>query len=256
MASAPSRGLRSAAFVSDVHLSEEQGATAECMSHFLRTVAQRAPDALYIVGDLFEYWAGDDDLGDPFNARIAAQLAQLARQGIALYFLPGNRDFLIGERFAQVAGLTLLADPTRLEVAGRSALVSHGDALCIDDTAYQAFRREVREPRWQQEFLARPLEERHALIGAMRGASESAKRNKPTNIMDVNADAVARLMREAQVDLLIHGHTHRPAHHRLMLDGHHADRWVLSDWDAGATPPRGAGLIWDEDGLRELEARA
>jgi len=247
--------MRRAVFLSDVHLSAADPATAELLSRFLERVVTLAPDALFILGDLFEYWAGDDDLGDPFNARIARELRAVHESGIALYFLAGNRDFLIGQEFARAAGLTILADPTRLEVGRRALLISHGDVLCTDDLAYQNFRRMVREPAWQSAFLARALADRHALIGDMRSASESAKRAKAMDIMDVNRSAVERMIIDGAHAILIHGHTHRPVHESLTISGAAAERWVLPDWDALEQPPRGGGLLVEEGGFTVLAAQ-
>lgn len=252
MSSTAPPAVRRALFFSDVHLSAADPATATLLSHFLVRNAKKRPEAIYILGDLFEYWAGDDDLADPFNARIAGELRALHTAGIGLYFLHGNRDLLIGAHFAAAAGVVILPDPARVEIGGRALLISHGDALCTDDLAYQNFRRMVRAPEWQREFLARPLAERHALIGDMRSASESAKRAKPEDIMDVNRAAVKELMTESRLPILVHGHTHRPARHRVELEGVVAERWVLSDWDAEATPVRGGGLWCDESGITVL----
>ena len=242
-----------AIFVSDVHLSAFHPATVDAFLGFLaREVAGRS-ERLFILGDLFEYWAGDDDLDAPFNRRIVDALRALADDGIELAFMAGNRDFLIGDEFAKAAGIALLPDPYRLELSGLSFMLSHGDALCTDDIDYQRFRAMVREPSWQQAFLARPLAERRAIIGDMRMKSEAAKRDKAADIMDVNADAVARLFKDHGQTRLIHGHTHRPAHHVLEVGNERCERWVLPDWDAEAQPPRGGALVLDHGELRVLD---
>ncbi len=255
-------GARRALFVSDVHLSEAHPATIESFFAFLAKVSApagldgRALEVLYILGDLFEYWAGDDDLDEPLNRRIVSALDGLTRGGMAVFLLTGNRDLLLGTGFAGATGVTLLSDPSPLEVAGQSALISHGDALCTDDLAYQAYRAMVRSPDWQKSFLDRPLAERKELIESLREASVTAKASKPLAIMDVNPQAVEALFRASAARLLIHGHTHRPACHRLAVDGIERQRWVLPDWDAQATPARGGGLYAGSKGLCWVDSRA
>lgn len=217
-------------FISDLHLCSSRPAITRQFVDFLQTTAGRA-EALYILGDLFEYWAGDDDLHDIHHQDIITALNKLTRTGTQVFFMHGNRDFLLGEAFSRVAGITLLTDPTLITLYGRRALLSHGDELCTDDVAYQAFRRQVREPAWQQQFLAQPLATRKAQIEALRQRSEQEKSHKAENIMDVNADAVKALLRQYDYpELLIHGHTHRPARHEIEVDGHCCERWVLGDW--------------------------
>ena len=237
-------------FISDLHLCASRPQINRIFLGFLAGPARHA-DALYILGDLFEYWAGDDDLPDPFNAGIAAALAACAASGVKVFFMRGNRDFLVGERFAGAAGVTLLADPTLIDLHGRPTLLTHGDDLCTDDAAYQDFRREVRAPRWIDDFLARPLAERKREIERLRALSEAEKRKKPAAIMDVNAGAVADLLREYGYPRLIHGHTHRPARHEHLVDAHRCERWVLADWYE-----RGSGLACDDRGVRAMELGA
>jgi UDP-2,3-diacylglucosamine hydrolase len=221
-------------FISDLHLSPAVPAVTRRFEEFLAGPA-RAAAALYILGDLFDYWAGDDDLGDPFNARSVAALADLAAAGVAIYFMPGNRDFLVGPGFAAAAGLTLLAEPGVRAIAGTPTLLLHGDTLCTDDTDYQAFRAQVRAPAWRAAFLARPLAERKALIADLRARSESEKQIKPAAIMDANPQAVAAALREHGVATLIHGHTHRQGSHDHAVAGRACRRWVLGDWGADRT---------------------
>ncbi len=242
-----------AAFVSDVHLSAGDPATLDLFERFIARLGSLAPAVLFILGDLFEYWAGDDDGDAALHQYVASLLHAQASDGLALYFIAGNRDFLLGADYAQRCSMTLLPDDTCIEVGGREIIISHGDALCTDDSAYQEFRARVRSTDWQADFLARPLAERLALIGAMRDASESAKRNKAENIMDVNAQAVAALFESGDADLLIHGHTHRPARHGLLIAGRHCQRWVLPDWSAHVVPPRGGGLFADSLGVHRIE---
>lgn len=188
-------------------------------------------EALYILGDLFEYWAGDDDLPDVRHQEIIAALSSLDARGTRLFFMHGNRDFLLADNFAKAANATLLSDPTLLTLYGKQVLLSHGDALCTDDVEYQAFRHQVRDPAWQGQFLSQPLADRKAQIEVLRQRSEQEKSRKAESIMDVNQDAVHALLREhGYPELLIHGHTHRPAKHVVQVDGHVSERWVLGDW--------------------------
>lgn len=232
-----------ALFVSDLHLSPQMPATADAFFRFLEQQAAHAQQ-LYLLGDIFEYWAGDDDLDDPFNRRVTAALQAVHSQGLALFWLAGNRDFLAGERFAEASGVTLLPDPCLVEIAGLRMLLLHGDAQCTDDSAYMAFRAQVRDPQWQQAFLARPLAERKAIIANLREGSREAQRDKPMDIMDVNPEAIERLFGQYQVKLMIHGHTHRPAVHRTEAGIRH----VLPDWDCDHGAPRGGWLAIDAHG--------
>lgn len=231
-----------ALFISDLHLCDERPETIRAFLAFLRTTACRA-EALYILGDLFEYWAGDDD-DTPLGRLVAEQLAGLSDNGARVYFLAGNRDFLLGRRFAEQAGIELLADPTLIELDGSPILLSHGDALCTDDVAYQSYRKEVRAPAWCQAFLDKPLAERKQFIEQLRRKSEIAKSGKRSEIMDVNPDAVAAFLRRYNFPTLIHGHTHRPARHAHIIDDKHCERWVLADWHDEA-----CYLAWENGGL-------
>jgi UDP-2,3-diacylglucosamine hydrolase len=205
-------------------------------------------DALYILGDLFESWVGDDGLSLPLPARVAPRLRSTAGR-TPTYFMHGNRDFMIARGFAEATGIGLLDDPTVIDLYGRRTVLLHGDTLCTDDTAYQAFRRQVRDPRWQQAALAKPLEERVAIARHMREQSEGAKQDKAMAIMDVNADAVAAAFQAAGVEQMIHGHTHRPARHLHTVGGRECVRWVLPDWYAG-----GGYLEATPDGVRAMPA--
>jgi UDP-2,3-diacylglucosamine hydrolase len=218
-----------ALFISDLHLSEDRPAANERFIGFLEKPA-RAAEALYILGDFFEYWVGDDDLANPFNAVIAGLLRDLSRSGVALYFMHGNRDFLVGEGFCAATGAKLLEDPTLVDLGGEKTLLMHGDTLCTDDLDYQAWRRTARSAAWQQAFLAKPLaERRHAVLG-MREKSKAVVQAKPEEIMDVNEDAVRQVLAQHGATRLIHGHTHRPGHHRVSIDKRQGERWVLPDW--------------------------
>ncbi|HVL37147.1 MAG TPA: UDP-2,3-diacylglucosamine diphosphatase [Burkholderiales bacterium] len=218
-----------ALFISDLHLAPERPAANEQFFAFLEGEA-RGAEALYILGDLFEVWIGDDDLDDPFNAVMAGMLRRLVQDGIALYVMHGNRDFLMGERFCAATGAVLLADPTVHDLHGERTLLAHGDTLCTDDVEYQGWRRTARDPAWQRTFLARPRGARRELVQGMRDKSRAVTQAKPAGIMDVNADAVAQALRSHGVRRLIHGHTHRPGRHDLEVDGRHCERWVLPDW--------------------------
>jgi len=218
-----------ALFISDLHLSEDRPAANERFFSFLEKEA-RGAEALYILGDFFEYWIGDDDLGQPFNAVIAGLLQGVSRSGVALHFMHGNRDFLVGQGFCETTGARLLDDPTVLELQGEKTLLMHGDTLCTDDLDYQAWRRTARSSAWQQQFLAKPLpERRHAVLG-MREKSKQVVEAKPAEIMDVNDGAVREALERHGVRRLIHGHTHRAGRHRLEVGGRACERWVLPDW--------------------------
>ncbi|NMF95965.1 UDP-2,3-diacylglucosamine diphosphatase [Aromatoleum toluolicum] len=234
----------SALFIADLHLADQRPDNTRA---FLDLLAGRAREvgSLYILGDLFEYWAGDDDRDSPLNREIGDALATLAARGTQIGFVAGNRDFLVGEHFARRAGLIILSDPTVVDLDGRRVLLTHGDTLCTDDHAYQAFRQQVRDPQWQRAFLARPLEERKQVIDGLRRHSETAKQEKAMEIMDVNTAAVDALLRAHGYPTLIHGHTHRPARHLHQVDGRACERWVLSDWRGTAS-----WLLWDGTDFR------
>jgi UDP-2,3-diacylglucosamine hydrolase len=218
-----------ALFISDLHLSEDRPEANERFFSLLETQA-RGAEALYILGDFFEYWIGDDDLAYPFHAVIAGSLRELSRGGVALYFMHGNRDFLVGERFCAATGARLLGDPAVVELGGEKTLLMHGDTLCTDDLDYQAWRRTARSAAWQQAFLAKSLDQRRHAVGGMREKSKEVVQAKPAEIMDVNEGAVREVMQRHGVKRLIHGHTHRPGRHRVELDGAPGERWVLPDW--------------------------
>jgi UDP-2,3-diacylglucosamine hydrolase len=234
-------------FVSDLHLAPQRPAIAEQFFRFLGNEARRA-DALYILGDLFEYWIGDDDTDDAFNARVIAGLRQLADSGTPLLLMHGNRDFLMGDDFAAATGATLIADPTPADFHGTRTLLMHGDTLCTDDVEYQKFRASVRNPAAQSQFLAQPLDARREQALRLRAGSEAAKQQKREAIMDVNADAVAAVLRAHGYPRLIHGHTHRPARHVHIVDGHECERWVLADWYQ-----RGSYLRCDASGCTAVD---
>ena len=218
-------------FSSDLHLCPTRPAINALFTRFVQDIAPQA-DALYILGDFFEYWAGDDDLADPFHTAITDALAGLAQRGTRIYIMHGNRDFLLNDAFMRAAQATLLPDPLLLDLYGAPTLLMHGDTLCTDDVAYQKFRVMVRGTEWQRNFLAQPLSQRKAQIEDLRKKSAQEKSNKSAEIMDVNSDAVANALREHGYPRLIHGHTHRPARHVHTVDGKTCERWVLPDWYA------------------------
>lgn len=223
---------RATFLISDLHLCPTRPEIAGLFLDFLAGRAREAA-ALYILGDLFEYWAGDDELGDAFNARICEGLRDCAAT-TPIYFIAGNRDFLIGADFAHASGITLLDEPQLLDIAGTATLLMHGDTLCSDDRAYQDFRSMVRNPAWRADFLGKPLAARKVQIEALRRRSEEEKQIKPAAIMDVNAATVAATLRAHGYPRLIHGHTHRQGSHVHHVDGHACERWVLGDWhDSG-----------------------
>jgi UDP-2,3-diacylglucosamine hydrolase len=233
--------LRDPIFISDLHLTGDQPHTVQRFMHLAQQVAPRHRE-LVILGDLFEYWAGDEEAAEGIGALVSGALRSLAQAGTAVYLMQGNRDVLLGDGFARCAQAAFLADPCRAVLAGEPTLLAHGDAYCTLDKAYQAFRRRARNPLWQHLFLAAPLAARRGLIGQLRRFSEAGKKRMAAQIMDVTPEAIEQALRSAGVRRMIHGHTHRPDRHRLMLDGQPAERWVLSDWDLDADPPRGSYL--------------
>lgn len=230
-------------FVSDLHLDPARPAITALFLDFLARQAGRA-DACYILGDLFEAWIGDDDDAE-LGRRVAGALRALADSGVSVHFLHGNRDFLIGERFAAAAGVRLLPESEAIDLYGEPVLLLHGDTLCTDDTDYQAFRAQVRDPAWQARLLELPLAQRRALAGQLRETSQQATQLKETAITDVNLEAVDGALRARGIRRMIHGHTHRPAIHEWMLDGQPARRAVLGDWY-----DRGSVLRCDVTGWR------
>jgi UDP-2,3-diacylglucosamine hydrolase len=215
-------------FVSDVHLDAAAPEAVEQFLDFLRTHAADA-DALYILGDLFEVWIGDDD-PDPTKTRVCEGLRALTAKGIGCFVLHGNRDFLIGRDFCRRTGSRLLADPVVADLDGERVLLTHGDALCTDDHSYQELRSTVRTPGWQRRFLALPVADRELIANQARaGSKEHTSRTIP-NIMDVNQDAVSTAYRATRVRRIIHGHTHRPGVHDTAIEGEPAQRMVLGAW--------------------------
>jgi len=215
-------------FIADLHLHTEEPAITAGFLHFLDGVAREA-DALYILGDLFEAWIGDDD-PNPLHQRVASAIRALVDSGVPCYFIHGNRDFLLGKRFARESGMQLLPQEIVLDLYGRKVLIMHGDTLCTDDAGYQAFRAKVHQPWLQTLFLALPLFIRHRVAAKMRAGSRAANSSKSLAIMDVNQQAVIEAMEKHRVQWLIHGHTHRPAVHQLTANDAPAWRAVLGAW--------------------------
>ena len=280
MANIPAIPIRSALLVSDVHLNQDQPKLAQAFFTWLNQhtiAAAQPPQAVFILGDLVDAWVGDDQLTNQPSSSVDAQLCDHLREikqaGITTYFLHGNRDFLIGAEFAAATGITLLPDPAVIEIelnskspgnqtttANKNALgangsmritVSHGDQLCTQDSAYQAFRKQVRDPQWQAAFLAKPLAERLQIAQHLRAQSEIEKSGKPMEIMDITQAEADRLVAHSHADTLIHGHTHRPGHYPLQ---HSKDRWVLPDWETDDRGKliRGGGLYADSQGIRPV----
>lgn len=227
-------------FISDLHLQASQHATFDAWQRYM---TQTPADALFILGDLFEVWVGDDitqasDEPEGAFARQCQQLLAATSQRLPVYVMHGNRDFLLGENFAKDCGLTLLPDPTVLSFDAQRWLLSHGDALCLADVDYQQFRQQVRSDAWRSAFLAKPLAERQAVAHGLRAQSEARKSSGAT-YADVDTPMALQWLEATQASTLIHGHTHHPADHMLgKLNGKTLRRMVLSDWDAGAKPPR------------------
>ncbi len=215
-------------FISDLHLQPAQPELLRTCLSWLKSTA-RAAEALYILGDLFEAWIGDDDDAE-WIVELSSALRQLSDSGTQLYFIHGNRDFLLGAEFAQRCGITLLPELITIDLYGRPTLLLHGDTLCTQDTAYLTFREQVRNPIWQQMFLSQPADARRMFASAARSESKTANANKAEYIMDVTPSEVIAAMTAANVDLMIHGHTHRPARHQLIIGEQPAERIVLGDW--------------------------
>lgn len=233
-------------FISDLHLSADHAESMAAFRRFMREVAPHA-ESLYILGDLFEYWAGDDDSDDPFHAEVIALLRGLAADNTQIFILHGNRDLLMGAALATACHAQLIAEPTLIDLYGTRTLLSHGDTLCTDDIEYQKFRTQVHSSAFQQQFLAQPLSARKAYIAQIRQHSQQEKQQKSMAIMDVNEDAVAAMLRAYHYPQLIHGHTHRPNRHEHNVDGKACVRWVLGDWGK-----QGNALKCDAVGCRVL----
>jgi len=236
--------------LSDLHLSPARPRAVDAFLAFCQGPARRAA-AVYVLGDLFDWWVGDDQLRSRFHRRIAAALRAVADGGVPLFVARGNRDFLIGPQFARATGATLLDERTVVPLGGVPTLLTHGDELCTDDVAYMRFRAHSRTDAWRASILAKPYWVRRGIAAYLRLRSRTATAMKPEGIMDVNADSVAQAFRQHGVTRLVHGHTHRPARHALDVDGVARERHVLAAWHDD-----GRYLEIDERGVRERTVNA
>lgn len=216
-------------FISDLHLTGKRPQVTELFLKFLEYEAISA-EALYILGDFFEYWIGDEAIDRPDHKPIISALRKLRSNGTPVYVMHGNRDFLMGSEFENASGCDLIADPTVINLYGEKVLLSHGDYLCTDDAPYQEFRKMVRQPGWQKEFLSKSVDERDAIAQKYRSISKEISATKEPEIMDINQQTLVDEMKKYGVYTVIHGHTHRPAIHEFRIDGQNAKRVVLGDW--------------------------
>ena len=221
--------MKDIVFISDLHLMPERQQTMQLFVDFVNDIAASA-DALYILGDFLEAWWGDDDPATAYSEVFNSLVRLAENQKTKVYFMHGNRDFLIGDRLAKRCHFEIINDPHKIKIQGRDALLMHGDTLCTDDVDYQQFRQMVRDEQWQQQFLSKPLEERFQIAKAMREKSQQATKDKTETIMDVNQEETERVFIDSHVDLIIHGHTHRPAIHRQTINNSDTTRIVLGDW--------------------------
>lgn len=236
-----------ALFVSDIHLSPNLPKTTEAFLEFL-DFAQIAPQ-LFILGDLFEYWVGDDAIDTPYVATVIQALRTLTDSGTQIFWIAGNRDFLVGERFAHSTGAQLLTEPAIITIGDQRICLLHGDAQCTDDHGYMAFRSQVRQNAWQTHFLSKPFAERQQIVEGLRQGSKMQQKDKSMEIMDVNEHAISEVFSTTNTDVMIHGHTHRPAVHQY----HGQVRYVLPDWQCDENPVRGGWLIAAIDGSLKVQ---
>jgi UDP-2,3-diacylglucosamine hydrolase len=252
----------SALLISDIHLTPSMPLTAQCFFDFCEKKAPKV-EAVFILGDLFEYWVGDDtSSSSPFQQEVLRALANLSAK-TKTYYVHGNRDFLIGSSFLKKTGMTLLVDPSLIEIANEKYVVCHGDSLCTADVGYQVFRSFVRKPWIQKLFLLMPLNWRRSIANRLRSNSHTqyqraANKSSALNNMrtDVTSEACTALMKDWSMDKLIHGHTHLPAHHREQSGEQTWQRWVLSDWDLDhpeSTIPRASALSIDSQGVHYID---
>ncbi len=234
-------------FLSDLHLSPDRP-LAVAAFHAFASGPGRAAAAVYILGDLFDWWVGDDQMRESFIAPIVKSLRSISDAGVPLFVAHGNRDFMLGEAFARATGSTLLPEQLLLDLHGVPTLICHGDELCTDDAQYQVYRARVREPGTQARLLRLPYFVRRLMAAWLRRKSRNDKSLKPEYIMDVNAEAVAQALRVHRAQRMIHGHTHRPARHEHEVDGTPRERWVMADWH-----DRGHYLAVDDRGVHERE---
>ena len=253
MAPSPAQPDTVALFVSDLHLGTATPRTVAAFFDFLQSHALRS-QRLYLLGDIFEAWAGDDDLASSFNQSIAQAIRAVSEAGVQVYWISGNRDVLIGETFAKAAGCTLLPDLCIVDLAGKRIALAHGDAECTSDAAYMTFREKTHNPVWRKLFLALPLRVRQRIIARMRKRSERGKQHKTMTMMDVSPAAIAKIFQTTGATVMIHGHTHAPQRHDS--DEGKQSRYVLPDWDCENKPERGGWLALYADGnLRRFDIK-
>jgi UDP-2,3-diacylglucosamine hydrolase len=233
-------------FVADLHLAGHRPNGVDAFVRFLSETAARG-SALYILGDLFEHWVGDDDHSDSSNEVVLTSIAKLTGLGVPVYFMPGNRDFVLGRAAAKRAGVSMLPDPSVVTLFGRPTLLAHGDAYCTADVTYQTYRRWIRSNWIRAVYNLLPLGLRRGVVRSIRRRSELGKKSKSAMIMDVEQSAIETALRTANCDLMIHGHTHRPARHEHLVDGRLCVRWVLADWYA-----KGSYLRLDAGGITPI----
>ena len=214
-------------FISDLHLERIESPITNIFTAFLDDLNQN--DSLYILGDLFESWIGDDNVSE-LSQYISDRLLMLSERDISVAIMHGNRDFLIGEDFCKASSIKLINDPRIIEIDTKKVMLTHGDELCTDDNEYQAFRSVVRNPLWQKDFLNFPISKREKIAGEAKDASKDSKENKAMEIMDVNTDAVLKAFNDHDIEIMIHGHTHRPNIHKVSNEGKNLTRYVLGDW--------------------------
>ena len=214
-------------FISDLHLERIESPITNIFTAFLDDLNQN--DSLYILGDLFESWIGDDNVSE-LSQYISDRLLMLSERDISVALMHGNRDFLIGEDFCKASSIKLINDPRIIEIDTKKVMLTHGDELCTDDKEYQAFRSVVRNPLWQKDFLNFPISKREKIAGEAKDASKDSKENKAMEIMDVNTDAVLKAFNDQNIEIMIHGHTHRPNIHKVSNEGKNLTRYVLGDW--------------------------
>ena len=214
-------------FISDLHLERIESSITNIFTAFLDDLNQN--DSLYILGDLFESWIGDDNVSE-LSQYISDRLLMLSERDISVAIMHGNRDFLIGEDFCKASSIELINDPRIIEIDTKKVMLTHGDELCTDDKEYQAFRSVVRNPLWQKDFLNFPISKREKIAGEAKDASKDSKDNKAMEIMDVNTDAVLKAFNDHDIEIMIHGHTHRPNIHKVSNEGKNLTRYVLGDW--------------------------
>ena len=214
-------------FISDLHLERIESPITNILTTFLDDLNQN--DSLYILGDLFESWIGDDNVSE-LSQYISDRLLMLSKRNISVAIMHGNRDFLIGEDFCKASSIELINDPRIIEIDTKKVMLTHGDELCTDDKEYQAFRSVVRNPLWQKDFLNFPISKREKIAGEAKDASKDSKESKAMEIMDVNTDAVLKAFNDHDIEIMIHGHTHRPNIHKVSNEGKNLTRYVLGDW--------------------------